>query len=214
MWSDVTTAWHQFMAQGHSNFPALQHAIDQVFDDRVGDVSGRGRLGADMREIWQMQPRFEKRNGSGPWGLVEQPRFRAGFDFMRLRADVGEIDETLADWWQEFSLADDSVRHDLMDQVRNQQQRPKVRRVPRGDGVLPAAHTPSGAHADPAQARTESTSDRPATSDGQPADSAAPAMGDAPAKRRRRRRRPGSSSGAADGNGGGADHGAGPNGQG
>ena len=222
MWSDVTAAWHQFMGQGHSNFPALQHAIDQVFDDRVGDVSGRGRLGADMREIWQMQPRFEKRNGSGPWGLVEQPRFRAGFDFMRLRADVGEIDETLADWWQEFSLADDSVRQDLMDQVRNQQQRPKVRRVPRGDGVLPAAHTPSGAHADPAQARSESTSDRPATAEGQPADSAEPTVGDAPAKHRRRRRRPGGSDGsggsggASDGNqgGGSGGHGAGTAGQG
>ena len=44
---------------------------------------------ADMREIWMMQPRFEKRIGNTPFSLVEQPRFRAGFDFMRLRADVG-----------------------------------------------------------------------------------------------------------------------------
>jgi 2-amino-4-hydroxy-6-hydroxymethyldihydropteridine diphosphokinase len=41
-----------------------------------------------MREIWVMQPRFEKRVGSGPFGMVDQLRFRAGFDFLRLRADT------------------------------------------------------------------------------------------------------------------------------
>ena len=42
---------------------------------------------ADMREIWLMQPRFERRTASSPHALVEQPRFRAGYDFLRLRAD-------------------------------------------------------------------------------------------------------------------------------
>jgi small subunit ribosomal protein S21 len=37
-----------------------------VFDARIGDISGRGKLAADMREIWMMQPRFEKRTGNGP----------------------------------------------------------------------------------------------------------------------------------------------------
>jgi poly(A) polymerase len=46
-----------------------------------------------MREIWVMQPRFEKRTGSTPFSMVAQPRFRAGFDFMRLRADIGEVEE-------------------------------------------------------------------------------------------------------------------------
>jgi poly(A) polymerase len=53
---------------------------------------------------------------------VDQARFRAGFDFMRLRADVGEVDEALSDWWQEFSMADDSTREDLLQQVRQEQQ--------------------------------------------------------------------------------------------
>jgi poly(A) polymerase len=46
---------------GEPPFPALQQAIDAVFDARIGDISGRGKLAADMREIWQMQPRFERR---------------------------------------------------------------------------------------------------------------------------------------------------------
>jgi len=166
--------------------PALQAGIDEVFDARIGDVSGRGKLAADMREIWMMQPRFEKRTGSTPFGLVEQPRFRAGFDFMRLRADAGEVDVVLADWWQEFSIASDAVREDLVAQVREETQGKGARRVraPRP----PVAEPGAGIVAAPAQ-------DRPAV-DGQPGEGAANEAGDgAPRKRRRRRRKPGGGEG-------------------
>ena len=42
--------------------------------------------------------------------MVGQPRFRAGFDFLRLRANGGEIDAALATWWETFSLADEAAR--------------------------------------------------------------------------------------------------------
>jgi poly(A) polymerase len=114
LWADVREGWAKRLARKEHPHPALQDAIDEVFDARIGDVSGRGKLAADMREIWMMQPRFEKRVGSTPFGLVEQPRFRAGFDFLRLRADIEEVDIRLADWWQEFSMASDSEREDLV----------------------------------------------------------------------------------------------------
>jgi len=127
-------------------FPALQEAIEDVFNARIGDVSGRGKLAGDMREIWTMQPRFDKRNGSAPFGLVEQARFRAGFDFMRLRAEVGEIEEELADWWETFSTASDDTRTDMLQAVKPApravkadgtpvaRKRPRRRRKPAGSG--------------------------------------------------------------------------------
>ncbi|MDI9332314.1 MAG: polynucleotide adenylyltransferase PcnB [Alphaproteobacteria bacterium] len=117
LWSDVREAWKAHRSQ-QPPIPALQAAIDQVFDARIGDVSGRGKLAADMREIWMMQPRFDKRVGNGPMTLVMLARFRASFDFMRLRADVAEVDEALADWWQTFSQADEPEREDMLAQVR------------------------------------------------------------------------------------------------
>jgi poly(A) polymerase len=175
LWDDVRTGWQQRQSQGQHSHPALQEAIDDVFNARIGDVSGRGKLGGDMREIWVMQPRFEKRVGSGPWGMVEQPRFRAAFDFMRLRADTGEVDELLADWWQEFSTASDSVRQDLLDAVRQEQQKrkpaPRVHRAPRPVNPAPnAAPEPTAPEADAFE---------PAGEGSDP---------DAPRKRRRRRR--------------------------
>jgi poly(A) polymerase len=132
LWQDAHEGWQAHLAQGAHPAPALQAAIDEVFDARIGDVSGRGKLAADMREIWMMQPRFERRSGNTPFALVEQSRFRAGFDFLRLRADVGEVPEDLADWWQTFSLASQSAREGLVEELRAQQRkkppRPKVQR--------------------------------------------------------------------------------------
>jgi poly(A) polymerase len=120
LWSDVKAGWDLRLAHRVPPFPALQEAIDEVFEARIGDVSGRGKLAADMREIWMMQPRFEKRIGSAAFSLVEQARFRAGFDFLRLRAEVAEVELALADWWQEFSTADDATREDLIQQAKSE----------------------------------------------------------------------------------------------
>jgi poly(A) polymerase len=141
LWADVREGWQARMAD-MPVFPALQEAMEEVFNARIGDVSGRGKLAGDMREIWSMQPRFEKRNGSAPFGLVEQARFRAGFDFMCLRAEVGEVDVELADWWEDFSLADDESRVALLQAVKpapravrgegEAKKRPRRRRKPAG----------------------------------------------------------------------------------
>jgi poly(A) polymerase len=182
LWSDVRDGWAQRLAAKLHPFPALQDAIDDVFNLRIGDVSGRGKLAADMREIWMMQPRFDKRTGNTPFSLVEQPRFRAAFDFMRLRADVGEIDVVLADWWQEFSQASDAVREDLVAQLREEQHKGQRRvRSPR-----------------PAERPVDSLSPQePATSQPAPARQPLEADGsDGPKKRRRRRRKPSGEGGA------------------
>jgi poly(A) polymerase len=134
LWADVREGW-QARTGEMPIYPALQEAIEEVFNARIGDVSGRGKLAGDMREIWTMQPRFEKRTGSAPFGLVDQARFRAGFDFLCLRAEVGELDIELADWWEEFQHADDEARLSLIQAVR-----PAPRAV-RADGGEPRKRT-------------------------------------------------------------------------
>jgi poly(A) polymerase len=55
-----------------------------------------------MREIWMLQPRFERRTGRTPYALLEHIRLRAGYDFLLLRCDAGELPAELGDWWTEF----------------------------------------------------------------------------------------------------------------
>ncbi|WP_313604172.1 polynucleotide adenylyltransferase PcnB [Comamonas jiangduensis] len=176
LWQDVKTGWDQRLKKGFHAFPALSEAIDEVFDQRIGDVSGRGKLAADMREIWVMQPRFDKRTGSSPFGMVLQARFRAGFDFLRLRADVGEVDEALAQWWQDFQASDDAHREDLVAQAREEQRQKQKSAQPRKT------------------VRQVESEDAPQDVIGH---EGAQALGDAPAKKKRRRRRKPAGSGAA-----------------
>jgi len=204
LWADVRDGWAQRQEGRHGQrpqppFPALQDAIDDVFNSRIGDVSGRGKLAADMREIWMMQPRFDKRTGSTPYSLVEQARFRAAFDFMRLRADVGEVGEAIAEWWQEFSTADDVRRQDLLEQVRDEQktrQRVRVRETP----PPPKPRSESAGRQRPAEAQDSAEDEEVEVEAG-----AVPPDGEAPAARKRRRRRkPRTGSGGGGGEGGGS----------
>lgn len=182
LWSDVRDGWARRLKRGEHTMPALQDAIDDAFNAKIGDVSGRGKLGTDMREIWTMQPRFEKRTGSSPYSMLDQPRFRAGFDFLRLRAQTGEIDTELAEWWEKFSTAYDDERHAMIEAVRQDQmqkpQHPRVR-VKRVDIAAPDPRfTPVTADGNTAQ--------------GSPGDQGGNAAQDdfSPAKKRRRRRKP------------------------
>ena len=172
LWFEVLGRWTANREAGEPVIPALQQAIDTVFDARIGDISGRGKLATEMREIWMMQPRFERRTGSGVYTLIDQPRYRAGFDFLRLRADAGEIDSGLADWWEDFALGTDDEREALLEEAReaDKQQRrstAKVHQLPRKPSAKVDAALPP--------------SDAPATEE----------LDAAPAKKRRRRRKPG-----------------------
>jgi poly(A) polymerase len=146
-----------------------------VFDARIGDISGRGKLAADMREIWLMQPRFERRTVNSARALIAQPRFRAGYDFLRLRADVGEVPVELADWWEDFHLGDDEEREALLQDLKAQTA-PVRRRV--------TASEAAGAAAPPPRAPVEA-----AAGEGEGAAAA-------PRKRRRRRRKPAAEGGS------------------
>ena len=195
LWHEVLGRWQQIRSQGEAPFPALQQAIDAVFDARVGDISGRGKLGADMREIWSMQPRFDRRSGNTPYALVEQPRFRAGFDFLRLRAAAGEADEALATWWEEFSsTADEVERRALLESAREAHRKHEPKRVVRVPGPPRAA--PAAAMADDRNTDADADAD---ADDGTDDGGQEPATGDAaaPARKRRRRRRKPAGEGAA-----------------
>ncbi len=182
LWHDVQGRWDLLKAAGEPPVPALQQAIDAAFDARIGDISGRGKLAADMREIWLMQPRFERRSGGAPIGLVGQPRFRAGFDFLRLCADAGEADAELARWWEDFSTAADDTRAAML-----QAMRAAPRRVA---GPRRAAGATATAAVVPVDDQADNEADR------ETGDEAAPLATDARRRRRRRRRRPAGEGGA------------------
>ena len=200
LWHDVLAGWRKNQDAGEHLVPALQQAIDAVFDARIGDISGRGKLGADMREIWMMQPRFERRQANTAFSLIDQARFRAGFDFLRLRADVGEAPIELAEWWEDFSLGTDEEREALLETVR-EANRGSGRKGPAG---RPSKATSSRAPASADEAAADGGPEESEPVDADEAEGAETASGAPARKRRRRRRKPAGGGSAPAGDAGGA----------
>ncbi|OZB46480.1 MAG: poly(A) polymerase [Polynucleobacter sp. 39-45-136] len=114
LWPDLLRNWKKNIAKGVSNIPALLDAMDETIASQSSGMVIQRRFESDMREIWSMQPRFEKRVGRYPYRLIESPRFRAGYDFMLLRCAAGEQNPALGEWWTNFIASDSDGQEALM----------------------------------------------------------------------------------------------------
>jgi poly(A) polymerase len=117
LWNEVLTQWNARVAAGEHRLPALDAAIDRVLEAQTVKLAIQRRYSSDMREIWMMQPRFERRNGQAPLRLLEHLRLRAGYDFLLLRCACAEAPAELGQWWTQFMAADEATRV-LMTQQR------------------------------------------------------------------------------------------------
>jgi poly(A) polymerase len=114
LWNDVLSKWNARLAKNEHRIPALNLAIDETIDAQTEKLAIQRRFVSDMREIWGLQPRFERRTGRSPFRLIEHMRFRAGYDFLLLRAAADEIPLALGDWWTRFVQADPDEREQLV----------------------------------------------------------------------------------------------------
>jgi poly(A) polymerase len=119
LWQQVEARWRDLCKGGEHTMPALIQAADSVLDEQTEKLAIQRRFSADMREIWFMQPRFERRAGRTIYRMIEQPRFRASCDFLQLRAAAGEFDSVLAQWWMDLANGDDITRAQMIDEAAN-----------------------------------------------------------------------------------------------
>jgi len=139
LWHQVLEKWTAYRAAGEAPIPALHLAADAVLETQTENLALQRRIATDMRDIWAMQPRFERRAGRAPYKLLEHPRFRAGYDFLLLRCASGELPAEIGEWWTEFYAAEGGERERLV-AVANTREReggasggaPKKRRPRRG----------------------------------------------------------------------------------
>jgi len=120
LWPDLLKNWKANSAKGMANIPALHDAMDDTISTQSSGMTIQRRFESDMREIWSMQPRFERRVGRYPFRLIESPRFRAGYDFMLLRCANGELNPAIGQWWTDFIAADPAGQDELMASVKNE----------------------------------------------------------------------------------------------
>ncbi|HWU99493.1 MAG TPA: polynucleotide adenylyltransferase PcnB [Oxalicibacterium sp.] len=114
LWHQVVEKWKAYQAAGEYPIPALHLAADDVLNTQTDKLALQRKIASDMRDIWAMQPRFDRRVGKTPYKLLEHPRLRAGYDFLLLRCASGEIDSEIGEWWTDFMEADGGGREELL----------------------------------------------------------------------------------------------------
>jgi poly(A) polymerase len=116
--------------------------MDQVLDAQTDKLSIPRRLTSTMKEIWALQPRLEQRSGKRALVLLNHPRFRAGYDFMLLRAESGEVAMELANWWTRFQDAETEERNAMLIPESAPRKRARRRRRSNAEGAAEQASIP------------------------------------------------------------------------
>lgn len=116
LWTQVEERWAQYRANGEYPIPALVAAASDILDAQTEKLAIQRRIASDMKDIWLMQPRLERRTGKSPYRLLESDRFRAAYDFLLIRCESGELDPEIGQWWTRFIDASGEDRQRMIEE--------------------------------------------------------------------------------------------------
>ncbi len=74
-------------------------AAHAVIGEQALTVAIPRRVTFFIRDVWRLQTRLERKTVRG---ILEHPRFRAAYDFLAIRAEAGEADTELVQWWTDI----------------------------------------------------------------------------------------------------------------
>ncbi len=132
LWSAVLRELNERQAGPAPDLALLMQACDTVLRAQQSRVAIPRRFAVPMRELLMLQPRFNRRSGVKSLSLLQHPRFRAAYDFLLLRAQVGVADPELAKWWTDIQVLPQEERVALV------QARP-AEPAAEGDAAAPAS---------------------------------------------------------------------------
>ena len=93
---------------------AILEACDLALREAQQRVSIPRRIALGVREMYALQPRLEGQRGRRSLRLLEQPRFRAAFDLLALRAHVGMAAAEIAEWWTRLQAVNPEEREQMV----------------------------------------------------------------------------------------------------
>jgi poly(A) polymerase len=114
LWPALPARVLRLQERGMPPIPAMQEAAHELIAEQCQRIAIPKRFTMPIREIWDMQERLPRRSGKRADLLLDNPRFRAGYDFLLLRCASGEIDADIGDWWTAFYEGDEITREELI----------------------------------------------------------------------------------------------------
>ncbi|MCC7462033.1 MAG: polynucleotide adenylyltransferase PcnB [Gammaproteobacteria bacterium] len=89
---------------------AILAACDAALREAHARVTIPKRIAFGVRDMFALQPRLEQPRGRRALALLEQPRFRAGYDLLLLRAQLDLAPRAAAEWWTTLQSVDGEER--------------------------------------------------------------------------------------------------------
>jgi poly(A) polymerase len=119
---------------------AILDACDQAMREAQARVAIPRRFALGVREMFAMQPRLEHPRGRRALRVLEHPRFRAAYDLLLLRAQLGLASQEMADWWTRLQEVSPEERATMADALGGSTPRREgARRGPRRRRKKPAS---------------------------------------------------------------------------
>ncbi|MFP4278603.1 MAG: polynucleotide adenylyltransferase PcnB [Halochromatium sp.] len=148
LWEPVRLRYRALLGEGMASAEAMALAAHEVASAQQRRVAIQKRFALPMREIWAMQPQLERRQGKRPLVLLSHPRFRAAYDFLLLRAEAGETDPELAQWWARFQEVDAAERVKMLGGSAARKRKRRKRKPKTEAAAKPAAGKDAAAASD------------------------------------------------------------------
>lgn len=130
LWYPLETRAEQISFEsGLSYYDAIMIAANDILDEQVKTIAIPRRHTATIRDIWQLQLRLSRRSGNRAFKMLELPKFRAGFDLLKMRAEIegGQLAE-LANWWEDFQQSNQESQIRMVKGVSKESPASKSRR--------------------------------------------------------------------------------------
>lgn len=113
LWEPVRVLAAKKISRGEQESIAFQIAASEIISKQMRSITLPRHISLAMREVWNMQPKFEVRHGAKPSRLIEHPRFRASYDFLLLRVETGGASAEMAEWWTRYQSANEDERRKM-----------------------------------------------------------------------------------------------------
>jgi len=109
-------------------------ALAEIMSEQQRSIAIPKRFQAVMKDIWILQDKLGRRDGKRAYKALEHQKFRAGYDFLLLRAQIETTPqntslEELSKWWTDFQINDSNTQELMIKSIA--QSRSTSRRSPR-----------------------------------------------------------------------------------
>jgi len=128
LWAPVEASARAYVEQGDAEHAAMMRAAEEALSAQARRTSIPRRFSAVTRQIWMLQTRLARTRGKRWKRLLFEERFRAGYDFLLLRAREDPALEPLAQFWTEAQRDVDVRPEPRITETRRSRPRRRYRR--------------------------------------------------------------------------------------